>query len=167
MRPSANHLILSITGLVVIVTAVFGNRILRDRTERARAISTAYQLNEAVRHQEGDGGNELLIAPPVFAERSHPEMILLMRDLLNSEISAEGLDILAEEGEFGPLKDLFPDQASAWLLPYGLSPDDCVAFKIQRGPLTAELVLHRQPDGGFKVLRANDIRQLAEPAPTP
>jgi hypothetical protein len=167
MHISRRVLILATIGLAVAAFFALHERILHLQSSRMRAASAAYQLSEAIHRQDGKNTRGFMVAPPVFADHSQVEKGLLTLELLNNEVSAEGLDILANEGEFGPLNTLFPDQASAWLQPYGLSSDACVAFRLKRGQLTAELVLHRQPNGSYKVIRANDIRQLAEPAPTP
>lgn len=110
---------------------------------------------------------QCLVSPPHLAEANPAERQRLVLDLLESEISPEGLVVLLEEGQFGKLRDVFPSQADAWTRPYAVSPEDCVAFRLQRDLLTAELVLLRLADGSFRVLRCNDIRQLANPPSQP
>jgi len=108
-----------------------------------------------------------LVPPPHLAETNPVERQRLVLDLLDSEISPEGMAILARDGSFGPLRELFPTEADAWAKAFSVNVDDCVAFRLQRGNTTAELVLHRQPDTTYRVLRCNDIRQLANPPSQP
>ncbi|MCB1208709.1 MAG: hypothetical protein KDK97_05260 [Verrucomicrobiales bacterium] len=72
--------------------------------------------------------------------------------------------VLARDGKFGSLEALFPGEAKVWAGAYAVNVDECVAFKLQRGGLCAELVLHGEPDSTYRILRCNDIRQLAEPS---
>ncbi|MBL9146094.1 MAG: hypothetical protein JNM99_20600 [Verrucomicrobiaceae bacterium] len=88
-----------------------------------------------------------------------------MIDLLAGEVSAEGMDILVKEGVFGPLSNVFPTEQARWCKAFNVRSEDCIAFKLVRDNLTAELVLHRESDGSYRVLRANDIRQLAASPP--
>ena len=108
----------------------------------------------------------LIHLPAIWAERTALERESLVRDLLNTEVSPEGLAILTRDGTFGPLRSIFPAEAQTIADTAKVSPDECVAFALTRATLTAELVLHRDTAGTYRVLRCNDIRQLA-PLPTP
>jgi len=81
--------------------------------------------------------------------------------------------VLKRDGAFGPLANLFPAEAETWAKQAGVKPEDCVAFKLERNGLRAEVVLVRTPDSplvprpsslpGYRILRCNNIKQLAQP----
>ena len=46
-----------------------------------------------------------------------------------------------KEGLFGPLQEMFPQEAAAWAAQAGVKVEDCVAFKLEQNGLRAEVVL--------------------------
>lgn len=59
----------------------------------------------------------------------------------NSIPSPEGVAATRKNGRFGLLREVFPADADAWAKAFAVDADDCVAFKMERGALRAELVL--------------------------
>ncbi len=71
-----------------------------------------------------------------------------------NEISADGISILAENGLFGRLFEIFPDRAEQWLSRSGLEDDsDCYAFRFKNAEVAGKwngehFVLFRLDDVG-------------------
>ena len=86
-------------------------------------------------------------------------------DVLRDEVSAEGLAELRRHARFGPLAEVFPDEAKRWADTASVPVGECVAFRMERDGLRAEVVLHRTP-AGFRILRCNNVKQMAPPALT-
>jgi hypothetical protein len=79
--------------------------------------------------------------------------------------------VLRKHGDYGPLTNLFPAEAEAWAKEAGVNAGDCLAFRLERPGLRAEVVLaqvgpDRRAGRSFKIVRVNNVKQLAEPAPT-
>ena len=79
--------------------------------------------------------------PAAVSGRTVAEQIEFLTKALRDEISPEGLTVLRREGQFGALTNLFPAEAKTWAKQAGVSPEDCVAFKLERNGLRAEVVL--------------------------
>jgi hypothetical protein len=138
-----------------------GIKWLSQKRIRDDICHTMNRLNSAVDTADRKVLAELISSPAYLLEKAPEERGLLMMDLLKDEISKEGIEILMREGKYGALQEIFPNEATPWAKSFDVNPEDCVAFRLNRNDLTAELVLHRQTDGSFRVLRCNDIRQLA------
>ena len=139
----------------------------KRQLSRNSAAVAATVLAQSLANRDSQSLSRLITLPPALEDKSPAERSLLTMDLLDTELSADGLRILLEQGAFGTLTKIFPEKAVEWTEPYRIPPDQCFAFKLTRNAVTAELGLHRQPDGTFRVLRCNDIRQLALPPPSP
>ena len=136
------------------------------RNDRARAAEPARSLAAALASGDRAAIRQLVVTPDFLAAKSPDERDQLLLDLLASEISPGGLTILQESGQFGPLSEVFPAEADSWARAFSVSPDECVAFRMENGDNPAELVLHRGANG-YRVLRCNNVRQLARPPPSP
>lgn len=102
-----------------------------------------------------------VILPSVYADRTDAEKMEFLTKALRDEMSEEGLRTLLKKGEFGPLLDVFPNRGKTWAEKAGVPVDECVAFRLEQNGVVAELVIHQQ--GGIqRIIRANDIKQLAE-----
>lgn len=78
-----------------------------------------------------------------WASRTRAEQIEFISKALRDELSREGLVVLKKEGRFGSLNELFPAEADVWAVQAGVKPEDCVAFRMERNGLRAEVVLVR------------------------
>jgi hypothetical protein len=93
--------------------------------------------------------------------RTHnAEQTEFLTKALRDEISPEGLAVLRREGKFGALTDLFPQEAKTWAAQAGVKPEDCVAFRMERDNIRAEVVLVREGEV-YRVVRCNNVKQLA------
>lgn len=150
----------SIGGVVILVVAasVFW---LGRPSERAVATARLRALLETVENGDSDGVLNHVVAPPSMASDSAERQATRLIESLRGEISGHGLDILEEEGEFGPLEEIFPEEVTRWTSVWGVDPASCLAFKLEKGAFQAEVVLVRESKGAFKVLRCNDVKRLA------
>jgi hypothetical protein len=114
----------------------------------------------------------LLIMPAAVQSRTVPEQSEFLAKALNDEISPEGIAVLRQRGAYGPLQDLFPAEAEGWASQAGVRPDDCVAFKLERNGVRAEVVLLKPSkiedqsltgNSAFRIVRVNNVKQLAGP----
>lgn len=116
----------------------------------------------------------LLVTPAAVRDHSAPEQSEFLAKALSDEISPEGLAVLKEQGDYGPLKKLFAAEAEAWAKQAGVNSDDCVAFKLDRNGLRAEVVLVKPSaldsatttaKPGYRIVRVNNVKQMADLKP--
>ena len=74
-------------------------------------------------------------------------------------MSPAGIVALKRAAVFGPLRDVFPDQAEQWAQQAGVKEEDCVAFKMEHGGVRAEVVLLAK-DGSYRIIRCNNVKQM-------
>ena len=157
---------------------------------RRSAVRTLAQLDTALRTGNSPDLLKLICTPAAIQGRTVPEQAKFLTKALAEEISPEGLAVLRREGVFGPLTNLFPAEANNWTGQAGVRPEDCVAFKLERNGLRAEVVLVReqevggqrtedgrqttedrsqkpddrgQPERHYRIVRLNNVKQLAVP----
>lgn len=141
---------------VLVFVAYFTHRQGRPRRE---AISALEHLQQSI---VGNSPGQLLhrlILPTALRDRTTTEQADFLRKALADEISIEGIETLAREGRFGPLKEIFPDEAEAWAAGGGVPTTDCVAFRLDRVGFRAEVVLVKFGQG-YRILRCNDVKAL-------
>ena len=102
--------------------------------------------------------------PSAAAEKAPAEQARWLSEILRDEISPEGLAELQRHGRFGPLAEIFPEEAKRWAESAHLPVESCVAFRMERDGIRAEVVLHQTP-AGFRVVRYNNVKQMAPPVP--
>ena len=129
-------------------------------TDLGDAVAAITELDAALRDPAGADILERVLVPAALAGRTAREQADFVRKALRDEVSAEGIDLLKETGSFGPLAEVFPGKADRWADLFGVNPTNCVAFRADRDGFRAEVVLLRE-DGGLRVLRCNNVKQLA------
>jgi hypothetical protein len=127
---------------------------------RRRALATVSRFNEALTSGADENLLAAVVAPSVLTSRTPQEQAEFLRKALRDEVSAEGLAALKRIGKFGPLREVFPDEADKWARQAGVSVSDCVAYRAERNGIRAELVLVSE-QGNHRVVRCNNIAQLA------
>ncbi len=103
---------------------------------------------------------KLVAAPQAVRGRTPQEQAEFIRKALNSEITEDGLRLIANQGSFGSLARVFPAEGQAWAKQAGVNPDDCVALKCEERGLKAEVVLEVHGET-YRVVRCNNVKQLA------
>jgi hypothetical protein len=127
---------------------------------RRFAIQTLGQLDTALRTGNSPDLLKLICTPAAIQGRTAPEQAQFLTKTLADEISPEGLTVLQREGSFGPLTNLFSAEAGKWAKQAGAKPEDCVAFKMERAGIRAEVVLLRAGQT-FRIVRCNNVKQMA------
>jgi hypothetical protein len=131
----------------------------KSSPDRAATLDVLQRLDVSLKDANGDPADWIM--PPTVAEGKSPaEYDRWIREVLYEEISPEGLAVLKEEARFGPLLDLFPEQAEAWTSPYSIPAAECLAFRMERSGITAEVVVAPYK-GSYKIIRCNNIKQMA------
>ena len=127
--------------------------------EKLATLGVLENLQTAIDFSTEDPSNWVL-RPTVAEDKTPEEYQRWLREVLQEEISKEGLAVLAKDAQFGPLLSLFPDQAVAWTSPHSIPPEACLAYRMERAGITAEVVLAPH-QGSFKIIRCNNIKQMA------
>lgn len=137
---------------------------------RRQSLASLTRLDSALHSTNRAQLLDLLVIPAAVQNRTAPEQSEFLAKALSDEISPEGLAALKQHGDYGPLKKLYPTEAEAWASQAGVNPDDCVAFKLDRNGLRAEVVLvkpptlHPQPstsEPSYRIVRVNNVKQMA------
>ena len=127
---------------------------------RREALAAVSHFAGVLRTGRVDQVVDVVVVPPAYRGRTVQEQADFLRKALRDEISAEGLAVMADQGTFGSLTNVFPDKAEEWARRLGVSATDCVAFRAGDGPFRAELVLMEEGDS-YRVVRCNNVKQLA------
>lgn len=133
---------------------------------RRASIATLSRLDAALHNNASGDLRHVLVMPAAVAARTDAEQSEFLRKALADEISPEGLSVLKREGQFGPLTNIFPAQAAAWSQAAGVNAGDCVAFKLERNGVCAEVVLvcdgpSKDAEAPLRIVRCNNVKQLA------
>jgi hypothetical protein len=134
---------------------------LQGTSPRSQAICTAFEFATAVQKDSFGSLEHLVYLPSVVSEQSGDERIRFLREVLSNEVSVAGIKALRTNGQFGPLRMIFPEQADRWAKLFQINAEDCVAFKMQRNGITAQLVLVKQKNE-FRILRCNNVKQMGD-----
>jgi hypothetical protein len=108
-------------------------------------------------------GSELLdtvLMPVAVRSQTPAEQQEFIAKALHDEISPEGVLAMKHSAEFGPAKSVFPVESANWCKQAGVNADDCVAFKMERAGIRAEVLLVREGQT-YRVLRCNNLKQMA------
>ena len=125
----------------------------RDSLQALQNLGTAVQANPSAILDD-------IVLPRTLASRTHAERTEFLVKVLRGEISEAGIAALRRHGSFGPLTKLFPNEAESWTKQAGVNPDNCVAFKMERAGVRAEVVLVREGEA-YRVVRCNNVKQMA------
>ncbi len=101
-----------------------------------------------------------IVMPAGVRDRTSAEQFEFIRKSLQDEISPEGFEVLKKHASYGPLKLLFPSEAVAWTKQAGVKAEDCIAFRLERNGIRAEVVLVHEGEI-FRVVRCNNVKQMA------
>ena len=150
-------------GIVFLLLTILGLAwlIWKNGEPRRQALHTLGHLDTALRTGNSTDLLGAISTPAAIQGRTTAEQAQFLSKALVDEISPEGLATLQRAGTFGPLADLFPAEAKNWAELAGVKVEDCVAFKMERSGIRAEVVLVR--DGEiYRVVRCNNVKQMAD-----
>ena len=151
-------LIICLAGMAVF-GYLFWQKWKQDEPRRA-SLKAVEQLNNALESSNALSILETVFVPSAFRGRTRQEQADFVRKALREEVSPGGIAVLKKIGQYGPLKEVFPEEAERWAKQFGVNADDCVAFRASRGGVHAEVVLLKKEDS-CRVLRVNNVKQLA------
>jgi hypothetical protein len=138
---------------------------------RRESLNSLTRLDTALHSANRAELLNLLVMPAAVRDRTAPEQSEFLTKALNDEISPEGLTILRKHGDYGSLREVFPAEAETWANQAGVDLDECVAFRLERNGLRAEVVLLKpstlnvQPSTGeapYRIVRVNNVKQMAD-----
>jgi hypothetical protein len=154
--------------LLVVLAALTAYWWVQDAPRR-QSLASLTRLNAALHSADRTGLLGLVVIPAAVQTRTAPEQSEFLVKALNHEISPEGLAVLRRDGAYGPLKEVFPTEAEGWASQAGVSVEDCVAFRMERHGLRAEVVLvkpstlNAQPstsEQSYRIVRLNNVKQM-------
>lgn len=148
---------------LLICGAFFALHRYRLDEPRRDALAVVSEIDRALTSSDISKSLPLLELPAAAAARSPDDQAQWIADVLRDEVSSAGLEELRRHARFGPLAEVFPKEGRSWAESAHLSVESCVAFRMERGGIRAEVVLHQTPDG-LRVLRCNNVKQMAPPA---
>ena len=159
-------------GAIAVIALAIGFLIWKWKQDEPRRISieAIQRLDTALRSADSTSLLEAIVLPAALQSRTSAEQVEFVRKALVDELSPEGLAVLRKKGRFGPLKELFPQEAQAWATQAGMEPEDCVAFKLERNGQRCEVVLAKPStlntppsarEGSYRIVRCNNVKQLA------
>jgi len=153
--------------LAALLLLAFGLYEWKQGEPRRESLARLARLDTALHSGNRADLLNLLIPPAALLGRNAAEQEEFLVKALNDEISPEGLAVLRRHGQYGPLRKLFPAEAEKWGKQAGVNPDECVAFKLERHGLRAEVVLTKpvRPESPYLIVRVNNVRQLTNTNP--
>jgi hypothetical protein len=154
---------ISIRALLLVLILCGGGWIwyMHHNDPRRAALRTLSELNAALETGNSQSLAKIVILPIALQNRTDSEKTEFMIKSLQNEISPEGLRVLSKAGTFGSLTNLFPTESIQWGKSAGVSPGDCLAFRMETGGLRAEVVLAPAAGKTYRVIRCNNVSQLA------
>jgi len=127
---------------------------------RRTSIHTLERLQTSLSEANPNALLDTLLLPAALAQRTVPEQAEFINKTLRDEVSREGVVALKKAGQFGPLQEMFPVEATRWAKQAGVRVEDCVAFKMERNGIRAEVVVHRSGTA-YRIVRCNNVKQMA------
>lgn len=157
-----------IIGLLILLLCVGGVswHFWKKAEPRRDSLQALRQFNDALASGNAAKILELVSLPSALIGRTAAEQSEFLSKALRDEISTEGLGVLQREGQYGSLTNIFPAEAAAWAKTANVPVQDCVAFKLERNGLRAEVVLAynsplHTPQSKLRIVRCNNVKQLA------
>jgi hypothetical protein len=152
--------IVRITFLLILCFAAGALLWWRHDAPRREALAAVTSLNDALHGTDPDALLNAVVLPAAIQGRTSAEQVEFLVKALRDEISPEGVAALRRRGTYGPLPTIFPGEADRWASLAGAKPQDCVAFKMERNGVRAEVVLIHEAQG-FRIVRCNNVKQMA------
>lgn len=138
------------------VLAFVYHRTRQDQPRRG-CLATLERLNLAIARRDAAGLLQALIIPESVAGRTPSEQAEFIQKALKDEISSEGIALLKKNAQFGPLKEIFPQEAEQWAAQAGVQSENCLAFRLDRLARPRMEVVIFTNEHQFRVIRCNNI----------
>ena len=130
-------------GLVSAATVLAVWVIWKHREPRRNSIHALECLETSLNSYKADALVADVVIPPALSQRTISEQAEFIRKALRDEVSPAGIAELNKGAAFGPLREIFPAQADRWSQQAGVNVDDCVAFRLERSGVQAQVVIYR------------------------
>lgn len=124
-------------------------------------MEAASALVDAVVAGTSSGLVSMVSLPASLSVKTEQEQSDFILRALRDEVSSEGMAVMRREAQFGSLEQVFPEDALLWASNAGVRSVDCVAFRLEKNGLRAEIAIATNPVP--RVIRINDVRQMALP----
>ena len=149
-------------GIAALLLVISGFLLLKWSQDEPRRDSLAAlrNLRAALSSNNSESLLNAIVLPQALRGRTVPEQVEFLRKALHDEISDEGVAALKRRGKFGPLNQVFPEEGGVWAKQAGAKPEDCIAFKMERAGIRAEVVLAHEGQT-YRVVRCNNVKQMA------
>ena len=148
--------IFAATAMVVAGSLLFW----RHGQPRSEAILAVSKLADNLANNHGAELLDTILIPVAIQSRTPSEQEQFLAKALADEISPAGVEALKSHAEFGPLKSIFPSEAPVWCAQAGVNADDCVAFKMERAGIRAEVVMFHEGQT-YRLVRCTNVKQMA------
>ncbi len=154
-----------ILGLCVLIV-IGGIVYYLNQSGRSRRLATKAltALNESLSSNDAGRLLQAVVLPNALRIGTPAEQFEFLVKSLRDEIAAEGITALNREAAFGPLTNLFPAEAEAWAGQAGVPPENCLAFRMEKNGLRAEVVI-LSSESGYRIIRCNNVKQMADTKP--
>ena len=146
--------------IVVLLVAWFAVDRYQRAAPRRSAVAALVELHRSLAATDATSVLQRIVLPASAANRTPAEQAQWLGEVLRDEISDAGIDALSRHARFGPLATVFPEDGPRWAESAQVPVGECVAFRMERDGIRAEVVLHQTPDG-FRILRCNNVKQMA------
>ena len=127
---------------------------------RRNSVRALERLETSLTSSKADALIADVVIPPALSQRTVSEQAEFLTKALRDEISPAGIAALRKEATFGPLREIFPGQADHWSQQSGIPVDDCLAFRMERHGIQAQVVIYRS-GSDFRILRCVNVSRLA------
>jgi hypothetical protein len=149
---------------LVVLLLVVGSSFLwvfwKQGQSRRDSIKTLNAFSQSLNSRDPAALLDKIVLPQAIKGQTVAEQTDFLVKALHDEISPEGILALKHHAEFGSLKTIFPNEAADWCSQAGVNADDCVAFKMERAGIQAEIVLVHEGQN-YRVVRCKDVKQMA------
>jgi hypothetical protein len=151
---------LVVTVIAIILAGVGSIWFWHQNQPRRDALQSISILASDLVQPRGSELLDLILMPATIRSQTPAEQQEFLTKALADEISPNGVLALKQHAQFGPVKQVFPAEAANWCQQAGINADDCVAFKMERAGIRAEVLLVHEGET-YRVVRCNNVKQMA------
>jgi hypothetical protein len=147
--------------VVAIGLAVLGAFLLWQHSKpRTEALQDLSKLADNLANHHGSELLKMVVVPAAISSQTQDEQQQFLTKVLADEISPAGVLALKQHAQFGSAKNVFPNEFAIWCQQAGVDADSCVAFKMERAGIRAEIVLVHEGQN-YRLVRCKDVKQMA------
>ena len=127
---------------------------------RREALQCVSKLASNLTNHRGPDLLDAIVMPASIRSQTPEEQLEFITKALADEISPAGVEALKQHAEFGSAKSIFPEDYAAWCQQADVDANNCVAFKMERAGLRAEILLVQEGQT-YRIIRCNNVKQMA------